>query len=130
MSQRKTFGRRNAPEIKPPPPILDAPQGLSGPEPLPPRRLRSFVVALTAAGLAALTGLWLTQRNRCSNDDWNDTTCRSSGSGGMSTHSGIYWGWGGRGTTPSAPHGASFGGFGATGASGVHASGGFSGGGE
>jgi hypothetical protein len=128
----KPFGRRNLPEIKPPPPVLGAPNGLGGPEPLPPRRLRSFAVALTAAGLAALAGLWLIQRDRCDKDEWSDTTCRSGGhGGGGGTHFGIFHGWGGgQGTTPSAPHGASFGGFGGTGASGVHASGGHAGGGE
>ena len=62
MPQKKPFGRRSLPEITPPAPVLGAPDGLGGPEPLPPRRLRSFAVALTAAGLAALAALWLTQR--------------------------------------------------------------------
>ncbi|MCW2276200.1 hypothetical protein GJ654_17935 [Rhodoblastus acidophilus] len=130
MAKRKEFGRRNAPEIKPPAPVLGAPGGLGGPEPLPPSRLRSFAVALTAAGLAALAGLALTQRQKCSNDEWTeskDATCRSSAGG---SRSGFHFGWGWGGGTTSAPHGATYGGFGATGASGVHASGGHGGGGE
>jgi hypothetical protein len=132
MAKRREFGRRNAPDIKPPAPILGAPGGLGGPEPLPPSRLRSFAVALTAAGIAALAGMALTQRHKCTNDEWTDAkdaTCRSSGG---SSRSGFHfgWGWGGGGGATTAPHGASFGGFGATGASGVHASGGHGGGGE
>jgi len=129
---KKIFGRRNAPDITPPATVMNAPEGLGGPAPLPPSRMRSFAVALTAAGLAALAALAFTQRKSCGNEDWSDKTdspCRSSSSS-SGAHFNFFSRSGGGSGTPSTPHGASFGGFGGTGASGLHAGGGHGGGGS
>jgi hypothetical protein len=125
---RKPFGRRNLPEIEPPPPVLHAPEGLGGPEPHPPRRLRSLAVVLTGFGLIALIGVWQAQKNRCAEDDSNTANCNSSGHGGGGHGGGFVGGAGGSnasgGADAEGAHGAAFGGFGGTGEGGAHGGGG------
>jgi hypothetical protein len=132
----KPFGRRAPPEIKPKPPAFHAPQGLGGPEPNDPRRLRSLVIVLTVIGLGTLATLWLTERNRCQEDD-ADAACHATGHGGGGGHgAGGSYGGGSGGSTADAganssegSHGAAFGGFGGTGEAGAHSGGGGHGGG-
>jgi hypothetical protein len=118
---RKVFGKRNLPEVNPPPPVMTAPGGLGDESPLSPRRLRSTAVVISAAGLIALAGYWLATKKSCKEEDWSGETCRSSSGHGGGAHFGFFRHWGSSGgATSSGPHGASFGGFGSTGASGVH----------
>ncbi len=128
MAPRKEFGKRN---IKPPPVITHAPQGLAGgPDPLAPNQMRTLAITLGLLGATAIGVFAAAQahnrRENCAPPDGshpNDTQCQSSGSSGGHGGSGSWSGSSGysdssghSGSSPSGHAGVSFGGFGHAGA--------------
>jgi hypothetical protein len=128
MAPRKEFGKRN---IKPPPVITHAPQGLAGgPDPLAPTQMRTLAITLGLVGAAAIGVFAAAQahnrRENCAPPEGsnpNGPACQSSGSsgghgasGGWSKSSGYSESSGHSGSSPSGRVGVSFGGFGHAGA--------------
>ena len=125
---RKEFGRRN---IKPPPVITHAPQGLAGgPNPLAPTQMRTLAITLGLVGATAIGVFAAAQahnrRENCAPPEGsnpNGPACQGSGSfsghggsGGWSGSSGYSGSSGRSGSSPSGRASVSFGGFGHAGA--------------
>ena len=127
MATRKEFGKRN---IKPPPIITHAPQGLAGgPNPLAPTQMRTLAITLGLLGATAIGVFAAAQsqhrRENCAPREGSnpeDPPCQSSGGSGGHGGSGSWSGSSGSSghsasSSSASGHGsASFGGFGHAGA--------------
>jgi hypothetical protein len=127
MAPRKEFGKRN---VKPPPVITHAPQGLAGgPDPLAPTQMRTLAITLGLLGAAAIGAFAVAQahhrRENCAPPEGSNPDgppCQSSGSSGGHGGSGSWSGSSGSSghsyssSSASGHESASFGGFGHAGA--------------